>query len=114
VQVQERREQVAGIAIEVLNRHVLVDTGLCRAAERAFFFRGECERKSVRRFASRPQTVEESSGSTHGRVDALLGDRPAEHHRGVQVRETRVAGGRVGEVVGGRVDRLHRGDRDNS
>ena len=46
----------------------------------------------------------------HGRVDALLRDRPREHRGGVEVGE---AGGRgrVGEVVGGDVDGLHRGDR---
>ena len=44
------------------------------------------------------------------RVDPLLGDRPREHRRGVEVREHR-RGGRVGEVVGRDVDRLHGGHR---
>ncbi len=45
-----------------------------------------------------------------GRIDAELGDLAAEHRGGVQVRER---GGRrgVGQVVGGHVDRLNRGDR---
>ena len=51
----------------------------------------------------------ESSGSTAG-IDALLGDRPGQRRRRVEVREHRRRG-RVGEVVGGDVDRLHRGDR---
>ena len=45
-----------------------------------------------------------------GRVDALFRDRAVEHGRRVEVGE----GGRrrrVGQVVGGHVDRLHRGDR---
>ena len=46
----------------------------------------------------------------HRRVDALLGDRPREHRRGVEVGEHR-GGRRVGEVVGRDVDRLHRGHR---
>ena len=46
----------------------------------------------------------------HGRVDALLGDRAGEHRRGVQVGE-RGRRGRVGQVVGGDVDGLHRRDR---
>ena len=45
-----------------------------------------------------------------GRVDAELGDRAREHRRGVEVREGRVRR-RVGDVVGGHVDRLQRGDR---
>ena len=45
-----------------------------------------------------------------GRVDALLRDRAGEHRRRVEVRE-RVGGRRIGEVVGGNVDRLHRRDR---
>ena len=46
----------------------------------------------------------------HRRVDPLLGD-PAREHRGrVQVREHR-CGRRIGEVVGGHVDGLHRGHR---
>ena len=44
------------------------------------------------------------------RVDALLGDRPRERRRRVEVGEHRRRR-RVGEVVGGDVDRLHRGDR---
>ena len=44
------------------------------------------------------------------RVDALLGDRPREHRRRVEVGEHRRRR-RVGEVVGRDVDRLHRGDR---
>ena len=44
------------------------------------------------------------------RVDPLLGDRAREHRGRVQVREHRRRR-RVGEVVGGHVDRLHRGDR---
>src|SRR3954449_10143609 len=43
-------------------------------------------------------------------VDALLRDAAREHRRRVQVREHR-RGRRVGEVVGGHVDRLHGGDR---
>ena len=46
----------------------------------------------------------------HRRVDPLLDDRPRERRRRVEVRE-RVRRGRVGEVVGGHVDRLHRRDR---
>src|SRR5438128_1834354 len=46
----------------------------------------------------------------HGRVDAFLGDRAREHGGRVQVREHRRRR-RIGEVVGGHVDRLHRGDR---
>src|SRR4051812_22795328 len=46
----------------------------------------------------------------HRRVDALLGDRAGELGGGVEVRE-RGGGRRVGVVVGGHVDRLHRGDR---
>ena len=45
-----------------------------------------------------------------GRVDPLLDDRAREHGGGVEVGE-RVRRGRVGEVVGGHVDRLHRRDR---
>ena len=44
------------------------------------------------------------------RVDALLRDRPRERDERVEVGE-RVRRRRVGEVVGGHVDRLHRGDR---
>ena len=46
----------------------------------------------------------------HGRVDAELGDLARQHGGGVEVGE---GGGwrRVGEVVGGHVDGLHRGDR---
>src|SRR5581483_8001818 len=44
-----------------------------------------------------------------GRVDPLLHDRAAQHCRRVAVRE-RVRGRRVGEVVSGDVDRLHRSD----
>ena len=51
----------------------------------------------------------ESSGSTAG-VDALLRDRAREHCGGVEVRE-RGRGRRVGHVIGGHVDRLHRSDR---
>src|SRR3954449_13335665 len=43
-------------------------------------------------------------------VDPLLRDAAREHGRRVEVREHR-RGRRVGEVVGGHVDRLHRGDR---
>ena len=46
----------------------------------------------------------------HRRVDALLGDRAGELGGGVEVRE-RGGRRRVGVVVGGHVDRLHRGDR---
>ena len=46
----------------------------------------------------------------HRRVDALLDDRARERRRRVEVGE-RVRRGRVGEVVGGDVDRLHRRDR---
>ena len=46
----------------------------------------------------------------HRRVDALLGDLPRQHGGGVEVGERGVRR-RVGEVVGGHVDRLHRGDR---
>ena len=46
----------------------------------------------------------------HRRVDALLGDRPRELGGRVQVGE-RGRRRRVGVVVGGHVDRLHRGDR---
>ena len=45
-----------------------------------------------------------------GRVDALLGDRPRERRRRVEVGE-HGRRRRVGEVVGRHVDRLHRGDR---
>ena len=45
-----------------------------------------------------------------GRVDPLLGDRARERRGRVEVGEHR-GRGRVGEVVGGDVDRLHRGDR---
>ena len=45
-----------------------------------------------------------------GRVDPELGDGAREHRGGVEVGERR-GGRRVGEVVGGDVDRLHRGDR---
>ena len=45
-----------------------------------------------------------------GRVDAQLGDRPRQHRGGVEVGERGVRR-RVGDVVGGHVDRLHRGDR---
>ena len=45
-----------------------------------------------------------------GRVDALLGDRSRQRRRRVEVGEHR-RGRRVGEVVGGHVDGLHRGDR---
>ena len=45
-----------------------------------------------------------------GRVDALLRDRPGQHRRRVEVGERGVRR-RVGDVVGGHVDRLHRGDR---
>ncbi len=44
------------------------------------------------------------------RIDPLLGDRPVEVRRRVQVREHRCRG-RIGVVVGGHVDRLDRGDR---
>ena len=44
------------------------------------------------------------------RVDALLRDRPRQHGRRVEVRERGVRRG-VGDVVGGDVDRLQRGDR---
>ena len=44
------------------------------------------------------------------RVDALLRDRPRQHRRRVEVGERGVRS-RVGDVVGGDVDRLHRGDR---
>src|SRR5665213_887578 len=43
-------------------------------------------------------------------VDALLRNRPREHGGRVEVGERRVRG-RVGDVVGGHVDRLQRGDR---
>jgi hypothetical protein len=43
-------------------------------------------------------------------VDALLGDLAVEHRRGVEVGKGG-RGRRVGEVVGGHVDGLHRGDR---
>ena len=43
-------------------------------------------------------------------IDALLGDRPGQRRRRVEVREHRRRR-RVGEVVGGDVDGLHRGDR---
>src|SRR5690242_10841154 len=43
------------------------------------------------------------------RIDALLGDRPREHGRRVEVREHRRRR-RVGEVVGRHVDRLYGGD----
>jgi peptide chain release factor 1 len=46
----------------------------------------------------------------HGRIDADLGERPREHRLGVEVAE-RGGGRRVGEVVGGHVDGLHRRDR---
>src|SRR4029079_7584614 len=46
----------------------------------------------------------------HRRVDLLLADRPRERRRRVEVRE-RIRRSRVGEVVRGDVDRLHRGDR---
>ena len=45
-----------------------------------------------------------------GRVDAELGDRAREHRGRVEVGERRRRR-RVGEVVGGHVDGLHRGDR---
>ena len=51
----------------------------------------------------------EAGGSTAG-VDALLGDAAREHGRGVEVGEGRRRR-RVGQVVGGHVDRLHRRDR---
>src|SRR3954447_20201774 len=44
-----------------------------------------------------------------GGVDPLLDDRAAEGRRRVEVREG-LRGGRVGQVVGGHVDRLHRRD----
>ena len=46
----------------------------------------------------------------HRGIDPLLDDRAREHGRRVEVGE-RVRGRRVGEVVGGHVDRLHRRDR---
>ncbi len=46
----------------------------------------------------------------HRRVDAKLGDLAAEHRGGVKMGE-RGGGGGVGQVVGGHVDGLHRGDR---
>ena len=45
-----------------------------------------------------------------GGIDALLDERAREHRRRVEMRE-RVRRRRVGEVVGGHVDRLHRCDR---
>ena len=45
-----------------------------------------------------------------GGVDAELRDRAREHDRGVEVRERRRRR-RIGDVVGGHVDRLHRRDR---
>src|SRR5262245_24626155 len=46
----------------------------------------------------------------HRRIDALLGDRAAQRGRGVEMGER--GGGRwIGEIVGGDVDGLHRGDR---
>ena len=44
------------------------------------------------------------------RVNPQLGDLTAEHRGGVQVRE-RGGRRRVGQIVGGHVDGLHRGDR---
>ena len=46
----------------------------------------------------------------HRREDALLGDLAGQHRGGVEVGE-RGGRRRVGDVVGGHVDRLHRGDR---
>ena len=57
--------------------------------------------------------VEDAAGGVervHGRVDAQRRDVTREHRRGVEVRERRVRR-RVGDVVGGHVDRLQRGDR---
>ena len=57
--------------------------------------------------------VEDARGGVervHGRVDAELGDRTAQSRRRVEVGERR-GRRRVGEVVGGHVDRLQRGDR---
>ena len=45
----------------------------------------------------------------HGGIDALLHDLPGQHGGGVQVGEGG-GGGRVGQVVGGDVHRLHGGD----
>src|SRR5262249_20754974 len=45
----------------------------------------------------------------HGREDGELGDGAVEHRGRVEVGEGG-RGGRVGQVVGGNVDRLHRGD----
>ena len=53
---------------------------------------------------------EVDSSGCDGRVDALLDDAAVEHGRRVEVGE-RVRRRRVGEVVGGHVDRLHGGDR---
>src|SRR5438045_1536767 len=46
----------------------------------------------------------------HRRIDPFLDDAAVEHGGRVEVRES-VRRSRVGEVVGGHVDRLHRGDR---
>ena len=64
----------------------------------------------VLRDVARVQDAGRGVQRVHGRVDALLGDRTGEHRRRVEVGE---GGGRrrVGQVVRGDVDRLHRGDR---
>jgi hypothetical protein len=57
--------------------------------------------------------VEDARGRVervHGRVDAELGDRARQNGRGVEVGEGR-GRRRVGQVVRGHVDGLHRGDR---
>ena len=45
-----------------------------------------------------------------GRVDAHFRDRAAQHGGGIQVGERR-GRGRIGQIVGGHVNGLHRGDR---
>ena len=45
----------------------------------------------------------------HGGVNALLGDLPAQHRGGVQMGKGGGGGG-VGQIVGGHIDRLYRGD----
>ena len=44
------------------------------------------------------------------RIDALVGDIARQHRRGVKMRE-RGRRRRIGQIVGGHVNRLHRGDR---
>src|SRR5262249_41808564 len=64
----------------------------------------------VLRDVARVQDAGRGVQRVHGRVDALLGDRTGQNRRRVEVGEGG-GRGRVGQVVRGDVDRLHRGDR---